>query len=362
MILILILIGGHRTRLYHRVVHWGPINAVVHSFGEFELDETLFQLRRAGNLVKVEPKVFDVLLYLLQHRDRVVPKDELLEALWQGSVSDSVLPRCITAARRALADDGTRQEIIETIRRRGYRFVAAVTSPVGTMPGLAPPQTPSAGQSEPAPAAQTSSAPVPSGTTPGIFVGRTQTLGRLTDALDAALSGRGRLIMLVGEPGIGKTRTAAEVCHTARQRGATVLTGRSFEGEGAPAFWPWVQILRRAIEVEVIDPHALGLHTAELAALVPEIRDRVPNVPEPPGVTADQARFRQFDAVATVLCTAARRHPLVIVLEDLHWADTPSLRLLQFLAGVMGETRMLLVATYRDVTLPRTAPLARVLG
>lgn len=316
----------------------------MHTFGEFELDETLYQLRRGtgdrAEIVKIEPKVFDVLLYLLRHRDRVVGKDELLEELWPGSVSESVLPRCITAARRALGDDSARQGIIETIRRRGYRFVAPVTS-TGTA-AVAPPEPP---------APPVTTTPAPSLGPP--FVGRAQALGQLSASLDTALSGRGQLVLLSGDAGIGKTRTAAEVCETARQRGGTVLTGRCFEGEGAPAFWPWVQVLRRALDAGVIDPRGLGLRTADLAALVPEIRDRVPDVPEPPAVTPEQARFRQFDAVTTVLTAAADDRPLVIVLDDLHWADTPSLLLLQFLARAMERARLLVVATFRDTALPR---------
>src|SRR5262245_39475758 len=100
---------------------------MVHLFADCELDESLFQLRRRGRLIKLEPKTFDVLLYLLRHRDRVVSKDELLDAVWAGHVvSESVLPKCITAARRAVGDDRNRKKVIETVHGRGYRFVAAI--------------------------------------------------------------------------------------------------------------------------------------------------------------------------------------------------------------------------------------------
>src|SRR5262249_35044581 len=97
-------------------------------FAGFELDARLYQLRYADQPVSIEPKVFDVLIYLLHHRNRVVSKDELLEKLWPGQVvSETALTRCIMAARKAVHDDGTKQAIIETHHGRGYRFVAAVT-------------------------------------------------------------------------------------------------------------------------------------------------------------------------------------------------------------------------------------------
>ena len=100
---------------------------MVYCFADCELDEHLYQLRRTGMLVPVEPKVFDVLVYLLQQRDRIVSKDELLDKLWPGQVvGENALTRCIRAARAAVGDDGTKQEIIETQHGRGYRFIGEV--------------------------------------------------------------------------------------------------------------------------------------------------------------------------------------------------------------------------------------------
>ena len=94
---------------------------------ECELDGRLYQLHREGHPVAIEPKVFDVLVYLLQHRDQVVSKDELLDKVWPGQVvSETALSRCIAAVRRAVGDDGTKQEIIKTHHGRGFRFIAPV--------------------------------------------------------------------------------------------------------------------------------------------------------------------------------------------------------------------------------------------
>src|SRR5918999_3776386 len=97
---------------------------------DYELDPPRYELRYAGKLVKLEPQVFNVLVYLIQHRDRVVSKDELLEQLWPGRfVSEATLTSRVMAARRAVGDRGREQRLIQTVHGRGYRFIAAVEEP-----------------------------------------------------------------------------------------------------------------------------------------------------------------------------------------------------------------------------------------
>lgn len=198
----------------------------------------------------------------------------------------------------------------------------------------------------------------------GVFVGREAEMVELKAQLDDALSGRARLVMLVGEPGIGKTRTADELATYAALRGAQVLWGRCYEGEGAPAYWPWVQIIRSYVHDR--DPKTLvsemGPGAADIAQVVSEVRDRLPGLPEPPALDPDSARFRLFDSVSTFLRNATRSRPLVLVIDDLHWADQPSLRLLHFLAREVREARLLVVGTYRDVELRRDHPLQATLA
>jgi class 3 adenylate cyclase len=198
----------------------------------------------------------------------------------------------------------------------------------------------------------------------GVFVGRDAEVEKLRAGLDAALAGRGRILLLVGEPGIGKTRTSEELVTYARMRGAQVLWGRCYEGEGAPPYWPWVQVIRSY--VHDCDPQTLasemGAGATDIAAVVSEVRARLPGLPEPSRLEPDQARFRLFDGVASFLRNAARRQPLVLVLDDLHWADKASLLLLQFLARELGSDRLLLLGTYRDVELRRQHPLSETLA
>ena len=204
--------------------------------------------------------------------------------------------------------------------------------------------------------------PATTGQTP--FVGRERELAGLVAHLDAAGHGRGSLVLLAGEPGVGKTRLAEELAAIAGQQGMRTLWGRCYEGEGAPAFWPWVEILRAAVRGQHPETlrRELGWGVTDLAQLVPEIRALLPDLPAPPALDPAQARFRLFDAVTTFLVQAAATQPLVLILDDLHWADTPSLLLLAFLARDLAGARLLVIATYRDVEVRRGHPLAQTLG
>ncbi|HJS06078.1 MAG TPA: protein kinase, partial [Pirellulales bacterium] len=198
----------------------------------------------------------------------------------------------------------------------------------------------------------------------GVFVGRIPELGQLKEGLVQALAGRGRLYLVSGEPGSGKTRLTEELTTYARMRGASVLLGRCFEGEGAPAFWPWVQALRKYTQDR--EPHQLhnvmGAGAADIAQLDSEIRLRLPDLPTPPSLDPEQARFRLFDSITTFLRNASAACPMLLILDDLQWADEPSLRLLQFLAQEIRETHIFVVGTYRDVELSRGHPLTRTLA
>src|SRR3954449_10185681 len=164
----------------------------------------------------------------------------------------------------------------------------------------------------------------------GVFVGRERELEALREAVDAALAGRGSLQLLVGEPGIGKTRASEELATYARVSGARVYWGRCREDEGAPAYWPWVQAIRSYIRDS--DPVALawqlGGGAAEVAQLIPEVAEKL-DVEPAARPDSEEARFRLFDSVTSLLLAAARDRPIVIVLDDLHWADEPSLLLLR---------------------------------
>jgi len=301
---------------------------LILKFGEFELDDGLCELRRGGTRVEVRPKSLDLLLYLARNRERVVPKRELLEQVWPGVVvSEGALTTTMNLARAVVEDGGERQRVIKTVSRRGYRFVADVAEAPAT----------AVGASED-------------------FVGREDALAHLWSAFESARAGTGGVALVAGEAGIGKTRTASELTRTARAAGARVLSGWCAEDEGAPAYWPWVQVLRGLEH----DPARLKLPHAwrdELVRLLPEAAAK----PRELGDDGPEARFRLYEAVAGLLRGAAERAPLVVLLDDLHWADASSLRLLVFAARELRDSRVLLLGTYRqdEAPTPALAELAR---
>jgi hypothetical protein len=191
------------------------------------------------------------------------------------------------------------------------------------------------------------------------LVGRSDVLAQLGRAVADAAGGRGRLVLLTGEAGIGKTSVAAQAAADAEGAGARVVWGWGWQGEGAPAYWPWVQVLRSLL--------ARDRRLQRLAADAPSLARLLPELPggTAPPAAADEpatARFRLLDEVTAVLLAAAEDRPLVVILEDLQWADPPSLQLLDFLARRLPAARALVLATYRDLDTAPDDPAAPLLA
>lgn len=189
------------------------------------------------------------------------------------------------------------------------------------------------------------------------FVGRSAELATLSAGLDEALAGRGRFFLLVGEAGIGKTRTAEELATLATARGARVAWGRCHEGEGAPSYWPWTQVLRTFAA-----PSPIGPGSEASNALLPGLLPDTGLAPPPVGNTPDASRFRLFDGIARFLRSTADETPLLVLLDDLHWADRASLLLLAFVARELTSARVLLVGTYREFEMRSATAAWRTLG
>ena len=209
----------------------------------------------------------------------------------------------------------------------------------------------------------------------GSLVGRDRELTELRQGLDNALAGRGRLFMVAGDPGVGKTALADAIGAEAVASGATVLWGRAWEGGGAPSYWPWLRILRRlAVERDIgealaaLGPEATGRLTRLIPALAraPEHlaggQDVGAPAPAADPAEADAARFQLFDAITSLLRAAATQGPIVLILDDLHGADHPSLLLLAFLAVHVRDSPILVIGTYREAEARLDAQLAATLG
>jgi predicted ATPase len=198
----------------------------------------------------------------------------------------------------------------------------------------------------------------------GRFVGRGEEMDGLKDTLEDALSGKGSMVMLVGEPGIGKSRLAEEFGVYARLRGAQVLVGRGYEGDSSLPYTPFIEALRQYTRSRPNDElrAELGPGAPEIATFVSELRARFPDIEEAPKLDGEAERLRLFASVTEFLHNAAIANPVVLFLDDLHWADKPSLLLLQHVAQRTARDRLLIVGAYRDVELDRTHPLADALG
>ena len=195
------------------------------------------------------------------------------------------------------------------------------------------------------------------------FVGREPELRQLQHAFDGAISGQGALTMVVGEPGIGKTALCEQLATYVAVRGGKALVGHSYEeGSLSLSYLPFVEALRSYVlarEPEQLRSE-LGSGAAEVARIVSEVRDRVQVELRGSGDPEDE-RYRLYQAVTGFRRNAADVQPLVIVLEDLHWADGGTLDLLLRLARNLQGTRLLLVGTYRDVEVDRAHPLSAAL-
>jgi DNA-binding winged helix-turn-helix (wHTH) protein len=314
-------------------------------FGPFQLDSKTRELRRDDRVISLRPKSFQLLTYMTEHPGRLLTKEELLDAGWgKTAVSDGVLKVCIWEIREALGDDPAEPRYVQTVHRAGYRFIEA--KPQGTTQGDS---------------GVAFGGPVQDDKSGGDvhIIGRDREMAALRAAIDAALGGQASLVMLAGEPGIGKTRLAEEAAAYARLHGAQVLVGRCYEGESASPYSPFVEVIREYVSTRLDDAlrAEMGDGAFDVAKLVPDIRNRIPDLPSTVASDPKGERMRLFDNVVSFLVNASKANPIMLHLDDLHWADKPTLLLLQHLTRRFRGSRLMVVGTYRDVELDRRHPL-----
>jgi tetratricopeptide (TPR) repeat protein len=193
------------------------------------------------------------------------------------------------------------------------------------------------------------------------LIGRDAERAELLKRLDAAAAGQGSVVFIGGEAGIGKTRLIEELATAARTRGFMSLVGHCYEMEGSAPYVPFIEMLEYS--ARVLPPstfrHALGESASEVAKLMPELRRVFPDIPKPVDLPPEQQRRFLFNAYREFVERASRMTPLAIVLEDLQWADEPTVLLLQHIAQTVSTVPLLIVGTYRDVELDATRPFGR---
>lgn len=190
------------------------------------------------------------------------------------------------------------------------------------------------------------------------FVGRESETALLAGAVDGALRGHARFALIAGEPGIGKTTLASAAAAYGERSGALTLWGPCWEGEGVPAYWPWAQVIRTYARGRRTDDllRDMGEGASDIARIAPEVGGRFLALTPEPEVDPEQARFRLFDHVGSFFRAASDEQPLILVLDDLHWADRSSLLLLRFMVQTLRDARVMVIGTYRDVEITPDHP------
>src|SRR5262245_45128723 len=302
-------------------------------FGPFRVEEGNERLWRGTEPIRLRPKSFAVLCSLLARAGRLVTKAELLQTVWpEVVVSEAMLTICISELRRALGETRQASAYIETVPRRGYRFMAPVTLVGLAAPTVAPAASPSARSPRP------------------LLVGREAALAQLRDWWARAQQGERQVVFVTGEPGIGKTTLVDAWCaDRATEAPLWVARGQCLDQHGVgEAYLPGLEALGQLCRgaagaplVAWLAQHAPSwlmqmpalLSTADLEALHRRAL----------GATQERMLRELADAVDAMTCD----QPLVLVLEDLHWSDTATLDLVSYLARQRSPARLLLLGTYR---------------
>ncbi len=312
-------------------------------FDDFVLDRGAYELRRGEAVVPLQRIPLDLLCLLVERRGQLVTREEILERVWGKGVfvdSENSINTAVRKVRRALSDDPEAPRFVVTVPARGYRFVAEIRAPKTSR------------------AAQFLARP------PRGMVGRERELAALLSGLDDAASRHGCLVLISGEPGVGKTRMADEVAAAADAKRMAILVGHCSEHDEAVAYLPFVEILEDFIDRESnpdVLRAALGDQASELARLIPKLKNILPELPLPLDLPPAQARRHLFNCFFDFVARIASERSTLMILEDLHWADDSTLSLLDHLTQRLSDLPLMVIGTYRDAELNVTRPLAKTL-
>jgi predicted ATPase/DNA-binding winged helix-turn-helix (wHTH) protein len=296
-------------------------------FACFQLDTQDECLWRNGERIPLTPKPFAVLRYLVENPQRLVTHDELLEALWPETyVQPQVLRTYVLELRKMLGDDAGNARFIETVPKRGYRFIAALAESSESVAGFE----------------QKAGAPAPSG-----LVGRVEEMGEFHRAMADVFRGDRQVLFVTGEVGIGKTSLVDAFCRQFSTDGqARMARGQSVEGFGGKEpYYPVMEALTQLCtesgdgkSLRVLQQKAPNWH-AKLAVVVTSEARTTP--------ASSLPSERLLGEICDALEAMAAETPLIVVFEDLHWADHSTLDLISALARRRAQAKLMLIATYR---------------
>ena len=315
---------------------------MIYSFADCKLDTRLYALERAGQTHHLRPKVFQVLIYLLDHRDQVVSKDELCKQVWPNQfISNSTLEGVVRSVRRAVGDSGQSQHIIKTLHGHGYQFIADVDV------------------YDPSPSRQ----PLPS-LQPPDFTGRERELTMLHEILRQVGSDRGRVVTLQGESGIGKSRLLSEFCDSLRDEPVITLTANCAPyGQNMP-YGPVRQLVQQYCHLSPDDSEdrvrTQLFQCLQEASMEPE--EKAPYLLTLLGYQSPRESLahlrpetRKLFTLATLnqfFLSASRRQPIVVIVDDSDWIDRSSADWLISLMSQLDEAPLLLITSGRHEVEP----------
>ena len=297
-------------------------------FGPWRVRPTLREIEGPRGTIRVKPKSMEVFLALLKRPGEVLSREELLAEVWKDTyVTDEVLTQSVAQLRRAFDDDPAGPQVIETVPRVGYRLLVV---PRSAEPRVGPVQRASRRASD--------------------LVGRSREWRGFEQALDDAAAGKGGVIFLTGEPGIGKTRLAEEASTLAQNRAVAVLIGRCSDERKAVPLLPFVEILEQS--VRVWPPSTFRSLPADFASAIariaPSLRRALPRHATPLKLPPEQQRRHLFNSYLDLVERGCDAGPLYVVLDDLQWADEATCLLLRHLGLAAGHLRLLIAGTFRD--------------
>ena len=304
-------------------------------FERFRLDTANECLWRESEQIAIPPKAFAVLRYLVENPGRLITHDELMDALWPETfVQPQVLRTYMLDLRKALGDDAGQPRFIQTLPKRGYSFVAAVSDCVAVTPGAAVQAAKQSG-----------------------FVNREEELGRLRAEFERASTGERRLVFICGEAGIGKTALLDAFLDASLRSGkppVCVARGQCVLGMGwKEEYYPVMEALGQ-LAGAADGESARGT----LARMAPMWLPRLERQAEtPPGTGSVAGQERLMGGLCEAIEEIAASKPLILILEDLHWADDATLNLISALARRRGPAKLLMVATLRPGSAAREHPL-----
>jgi DNA-binding winged helix-turn-helix (wHTH) protein/tetratricopeptide (TPR) repeat protein len=331
--------------------------AAVYEFGPFRLEPSERRLLREGEPVALTDKVFELLVALAENPGHALTKAELMKRLWPDAVvEESNLTVNVSVLRKALGESAGERRYIETVPRHGYRFIDAVRSVSRHGGARSSDGHAAAGHALEARAPNDAGAPerprgAPCVTSPGAFVARESELSRLQAVWERACAGHGRLVLISGRPGMGKTTLCDRfLAGLSPADGAFFARGHCFESFGVvEPYLPFLEVLRELSSGPHRDVVATELrrHAPTWCVELPSALDAAVGAEVGAALASGVSSARLIREFADVLEALSASAPLLLVLEDVHWADPSSIDVLQRLALRVERLRVLVLATVR---------------